>query len=87
MSLTRIILLALGTALFAAWAFLMFRTLFLLRRRAEAESGRTFPGPGQALRHWGRFFRGEHDRRLRNRLIGTTMGLVVWLVALAYFDA
>ena len=83
MTITRIVLLALGAVIFIAWATLMFRTLFLLRRRAEAESGKPFPGPGQSLRQWGRFFRGIEDRRLRSRLLGATMAMLVWMVALA----
>ncbi|GHF66649.1 hypothetical protein [Seohaeicola zhoushanensis] len=84
MSATRILMLALGAVIFAAWAYNMFRVLFLLRKRAEAESGRPFPGPGQALRQWGRFFRGPEDKPLRQRLTGLTMGLLAWLVGLAW---
>ncbi|MFC4671275.1 hypothetical protein ACFO5X_22175 [Seohaeicola nanhaiensis] len=84
MTLTRILMLAIGAVIFASWTFLMFRVLFLLRKRAEAESGQTFPGPGQALRQWGRFFRHPEDRILRQRLTGLTMGMLVWLVGLAW---
>jgi hypothetical protein len=83
MSGGRIFLLALGAVIFAAWAWLMFRTLFLIRKRAADETGRTFPGPGATLNHWGRFLKNPEDRTLRQQLTGTTMAMFVWMVSWA----
>ncbi|MCB1341097.1 MAG: hypothetical protein KDK24_08540 [Pseudooceanicola sp.] len=84
MTATRIILLVLGAAIFAAWAWHMFRVLFLLRKRAGTETGQMFPGPSAAWHQWGRFFRSPEDRILRQRLTGLTLGLLVWMVGLAF---
>ena len=84
MSLERIIMLALGAAIFIAWAFMMFRVLFLLRKRAEEETGKPFPGLGESLSHWGRFFRHPEDKVLRQRLTGLTMAMLAWLVGFAW---
>jgi hypothetical protein len=72
------ILLAIGGAIFAYWAWQMFATLFLMRRRAEADTGHTFPGPGEALRQWSRFFRSDADRTARRRLLLTTLAMFAW---------
>lgn len=60
-------LLAVQGVVFAAWAFLMFRSLFRLRRRAVERSGRMIPGVRDTLEGYRAFltlpeFRG--DRRL-----------------------
>lgn len=57
MSAARILWLAVSGVVFAAWAVLAFRTLFELRRRGEARTGRALNGPGTfvaAARDWGR---------------------------------
>lgn len=87
MSAERIVMLAIGAVIFTAWAALMFRMLFLLRKRAEEESGKPFPGPGETMNHWGRFFRGKRDRKLRQWLTGLTMALFVWMIGLALLTA
>lgn len=61
---------------FAVWAFLLFSVLFKLRARAEKETGKPFPGPGTALRQWGKWFRAPEDRRERNTLLFLTLVLL-----------
>lgn len=62
---------------FLAWAHQMFSVLFEMRRRAEAESGQSFPGPRTALQQWRRWLSAPEDRRQRNRLILLTFALLL----------
>ena len=74
-------LLGLQGIAFAVWAFFMFKTLFLLRRRAVARTGRSFIGPIAFLneiRHW---LAAPADRRDRVILF-TALLLLVVLVAI-----
>ncbi len=79
-------LLAVQAAVFALWAFLMFRTLFRLRRRAVARSGRSVPGVGDTLEGWTAFLRLPDYRADRRLLAGVTLlmfaliALHIWLV-------
>ena len=77
MSTGQIIQLVLQGLVFLAWAGLMFRTLFLLRRRAEQDTGTTIPGPGQFLTQAGRWLRAPEDRSDRNTLAFLTFVLLV----------
>ena len=62
---------------FAVWAVMLFSVLFKLRRRAEAETGRPFHGPGMALKQWGIWFRSPADRKERNTVLFLTFALLV----------
>lgn len=73
------ILLAVGAVVFALWALSMFRTLFALRRRGAARSGRAFPGVGETLHQWARWLRAPEDRTDRRRLAGVTLALFGWI--------
>jgi hypothetical protein len=84
MSTGQIIQLVLQGLVFIAWAALMFRTLFLWRRRAEAETGNTFSGPGQVLKQAGRWFTAPEDRSERNTLLFLTFVLVVMVLTSAF---
>lgn len=83
------VLLALQSLVFAGWAFLMFRSLFRLRRRAVARSGKTFPGVFDTLEGWGAFLslpEFQSDRRLLGAvtlLMFALIGLNVWLAGQA----
>ncbi|WP_028957135.1 hypothetical protein [Sulfitobacter sp. 20_GPM-1509m] len=64
-------------AVFALWAFQMFRALFQARRIAVANSGKMWPGPFAALaalRDWAR----SHPRE-RNQLLVTTAVLFLFI--------
>ncbi|MBM2292572.1 hypothetical protein JQX09_11650 [Sulfitobacter pseudonitzschiae] len=64
-------------AVFALWAFQMFRALFQARRIAVANSGKIWPGPFAALaalRDWAR----SHPRE-RNQLLVTTAVLFLFI--------
>ncbi|KMK65869.1 hypothetical protein [Puniceibacterium sp. IMCC21224] len=45
----QILSLAISAVIFAVWGWLMFHTLFELRRRAIRQTGHSVPGPGAAL--------------------------------------
>lgn len=75
------VLLGLQGLVFALWAFLMFRALFRLRRRAVLRSGRTFPGVRDALEGYAAFLR-EPDFRTDRRVLGAVTLLLFALIAL-----
>ena len=81
MSTGQIIQLVLQGLVFLAWAGLMFRTLFLLRRRAEAETGQTFAGPGQFLTQLGRWLRAPEDKTDRSTLFFLTFVLFAMIAS------
>ncbi len=60
---------------FVCWAYLMFSTLFLLRKRAEAKTGKTFPGPFSSLKEFWYFAKSDADRKRRNLLILATLAM------------
>ncbi len=62
---------------FIAWAWLMFRTLVLLRTRAVADTGATAPGPSQFIRQAARWLRAPEDRADRKTLGFLTFVLLV----------
>lgn len=70
-----LILLSLQGLLFAVWGFLMFRTLFLLKRRARRDTGAALPGPLSALAQWRIFLTSREDRKAR-----LLLGLVTLLL-------
>ncbi|MFN4171358.1 MAG: hypothetical protein ACK4GW_06350 [Pseudorhodobacter sp.] len=65
--------LSLQAVVFAAWGFWMFRCLFRLRRRAVAETGSAFPGPGATLRSFGGFVTRSEFARDRRILLALTL--------------
>lgn len=87
MSTGQTIQLVLQGLVFLAWAGLMFRTLFLLRSRAEAETGNAIPGPGQFLTQIGHWLRAEEDKSERNTLFFLTFVLLVMSVSSAFLGA
>ena len=66
---------------FAVWAVLMFRTLFRLRARAVARSGRAVPGLSATLEAFGAFLHLPEYRDDR-RALGAATGLMFVLIAL-----
>ncbi len=58
---------------FIFWAYLMFSTLFMLRKRAEAKTGKTFPGPYSSLKEFWHFAKADADKKRRNLLILATL--------------
>ena len=83
MSTGQIIQLVLQGLVFIVWAIMMYRTLFLFRRRAAEETGRPFPGTGQFLKQAGRWLRSPEDRSERNTLLFLTFVLVVMVASSA----
>lgn len=79
--------LALQGLVFLAWAGMMFRTLFLLRRRAVVETGNVIPGPGQFLTQVGRWLRSPEDRSARGTLFVLTAVLVVMTLTAAFLGS
>lgn len=79
MSGAAVIRLVLMALVFIAWAWLMFRTLFLLRRRGEAETGAMFPGPMATMRQIGIWLRNPADRSDRRTLFFLTLVLVAMI--------
>ena len=68
MSTGALILIIAQAVTFIAWAFLMFRTLFLLAGRARRESGASIPGVAASLKQWKIWLTSQDDRRARMRL-------------------
>lgn len=75
MSNLGIIALGLFGVVFIAWAYMMFRTMFLIRKRAAERTGKMFPGPLTALAEYKIFFTSAHDKNEKNLLLVTTLGL------------
>ncbi len=67
--------LALQAVVFAVWAWLALRSLFRLRARAVARSGRPFPGLSATLEAFGSWLRAPQFAPERRRL-----GLVTLLL-------
>ncbi len=81
MTALAIINLVVQVIIFALWAFLMFRTLFELRRRGAKRTGSTFPGVGATLAEWGKWLRAPKDAGARRRLGLTTLALFASIAA------
>ncbi len=81
MSGENMILLGLQSVVFVAWAFVMFRTLFAQKRRATMRTGKALPGPLEALREWGIWWRNPRMQAERRLLIGLTLCLIVLIGA------
>ncbi|MEM8578441.1 MAG: hypothetical protein AAGF60_11350 [Pseudomonadota bacterium] len=78
MSAPAVIFLTLQALLFAAWTFMVARTLLRLRRRAVAQSGVTFPGPRASLTVFGHFLRSPEDKQERRGLLAITAVLIAF---------
>lgn len=65
--------LSLNGLLFLAWAITMFRTLFAQRRRAVERTGKTLPGPVDALHEWGHWWRDPDQQGPRRLLLGLAL--------------
>lgn len=87
MSTGHTIQLVLQSLVFLAWAALMFRTLFLLRARAEQETGLAIPGPGQFITQVGRWLRSDDDRAERKTLFFMTFVLLAMSLSTAFLGA
>ncbi|PWK59755.1 hypothetical protein [Roseicyclus mahoneyensis] len=83
MSTGQTIQLILQSLVFLAWAILMYRTLFMLRRRAMEETGNAFPGPGQFITQVGRWLRAPEDRSDRSTLLFLTFVLFAMIATSA----
>lgn len=73
------VLLAVQGAVFLAWAVLMFRSLFRLRRRAIHRSGRMFPGIRDTL-EGSRAFLTLPEFRAERRLLGAATLILLALI-------
>lgn len=70
-----LILAAAQLALFAFWAYLMFKTLFGLARRARARTGKLYPNPVDSLHEFGLWLTSPTDRPARFQLGFITLAL------------
>ncbi len=86
MTTSTLILLTLQGVIFAVWAFLMFRTLFLLAGRARQKTGKAFPGLLEALRQWREWLTSAEDKRSRHLLGAVTLLLIATSGVFAIFQ-
>lgn len=68
-----IVRLSLQALIFVGWAFMMFRTMFLFRKRDLHQSGRMFHGPTGFAKQAEYWLRSEEDRRDRRLLLVFTL--------------
>jgi hypothetical protein len=64
---------------FLAWAWLMFRTLFLMREREAERTGQMLSGPGGLLHQIGYWLKSPEDRNDRKNLLFLTGVLAVMI--------
>jgi hypothetical protein len=83
MSTGQIIQTVLMGLVFIAWAGLMFRTIFLWRRRAQDETGQALHGPAQVLKQAGKWMRSPEDKSERGTLMFMTFVLLIMAVTTA----
>jgi hypothetical protein len=81
MSVLAAVILVFEGLVFAAWAFVAFRTLFDVTGRARRLSGKMFPGPGWAVHAWANWWRDRSTHRHRLQFIGLTIALFVLIIA------
>ena len=81
---THIVLLALGGLIALVWLALIAQALHRGRQLAKAEIDRDASRQGPSAVRWGRYMARSGDKRLRQRLTGVTMALLVWLIAYAF---
>lgn len=75
----------LSAVVFAMWAFSMFRTLFGMRKRAAARTGKSLPGPIDTLAEWGNWLRDPAFRAERRQLLFQTIAMIA-LVSLVILN-
>ncbi len=68
---------------FAAWAFVAFRTLFDVTGRARRLSGKILPGPGWTVHAWANWWRDRSTHRHRLQFVGLSLLLIVLIVIFA----
>lgn len=68
---------------FVMWAFSMFRTLFAMRRRASARTGKSLPGPIDTMTEWGIWLRMPEYQRERRQLLFQTIAMIALSVLLS----
>ena len=73
----QIIFLVISGLAFAMWAFLMLRTLFAMRCRAVARTGKTWPGPIDTLQEWGIWLRDPAFKQDRRQLLFLTLAVLL----------
>lgn len=76
MGLTFFGLIAVTALVFALWTLMMFITLFTQRARAKSRTGKSFPGPRDAIREWQHWWRSPDLRLQRILLITLTLLLI-----------
>lgn len=62
---------------FLVWAFLMFRAIFTVARRASDATGAAIPGPAATLSQWRIWLTQPEDRQSRRALEVMTLALIV----------
>jgi len=77
MTTSGIIRLVLQALVFIAWAGMMFRTLFLMRRRNEDQTGGAFPSTGGFIAQVKYWLSSDEDKQERRTLLILTLVLVV----------
>jgi len=83
MSGSSAVILVIQGLVFAAWAFVAFRTLFDITGRARRLSGKLLPGPGWAVHAWANWWRDRRVRHHRLQLVGLTIAMFVLIVVFA----
>ncbi|MDO9524398.1 MAG: hypothetical protein Q7J57_02485 [Gemmobacter sp.] len=78
-----VILLPIQGMIFVVWTFLMYRSLFRLRRRAVARSGQIFPGLSATLEAFGAFVTDPEFARDRRQLGWATVVMLASIGAFA----
>lgn len=68
---------------FVMWAFSMFRTLFAMRRRVSARTGKALPGPVDTLTEWAIWLRAPRFRAERRQLLFQTVAMIALSVLLS----
>ena len=77
MSTGAFFLLIVQAVVFLVWTVLMFRTLFLLTRRARKDTGQALPGPLASLTQWRYWLTSQEDRRARMKAFAAKTGRTV----------
>lgn len=75
MTTAQTIILGLQGLVFIAWAFMMFRTLFLFRARDADQGGGPFPSTGGFIAQAKYWLKSEEDRTGRRILLFLTVAL------------
>ncbi len=73
-----------AAVVFAMWTFSVFRTIFALRTRAAERTGKSLPGPVEALREWGLWLRDPARAAERRRLAFMTLCVLGLAAAFAF---